>query len=266
MLLIGVGKHLFISLFATGVHDKKINKLALWSDCTTTLPAFPTLMSHIPLCPFIKESFELMQNAFLETLFSSGVVLESLLLSYVCTALSTSATSLKLQINRIKTCFFPQHELKKQFVNLKTFHQSRLNSLINAVESSCLCIDCSVTSWEVTSAVIPCYAVIACKSQPLLTWKSSVHWSLLTNIRSFPFALNVFIAGLSALDSSPKAFCASPCVGLAEGGEYCYSVTCLMSLLQVSRSRLARTFTSFFLVHWFLWFLWASDTFRGLWH
>ncbi|XP_064918807.1 meiotic nuclear division protein 1 homolog isoform X2 [Columba livia] len=82
LLLIGVGKHLFISLFATGVHDKKINKLALWSDCTTTLPAFPTLMSHIPLCPFIKESFELMQNAFLETLFSSGVVLESLLLSY----------------------------------------------------------------------------------------------------------------------------------------------------------------------------------------
>ncbi|XP_065490289.1 meiotic nuclear division protein 1 homolog isoform X1 [Caloenas nicobarica] len=146
LLLIGVGKHLFISLFATGVHDKKINKLALLSDCTTTLPAFPMLASHVPSCPFIKESFELMQNAFLQTLFSSGIALVSLFLSYVRTALSTSATSLKLQINCIKTCFFPQHELKKQFVNLKTFHQSKLNTLVNAVDSSCLCIECSVTS------------------------------------------------------------------------------------------------------------------------
>lgn len=70
----------------------------------------------------------------------------SSLLSYVHTELSASATSLKLQINCIKTCFFPQHELEKQFVNLNTLHQSRLNSLVNAVEIACLCIECSVTS------------------------------------------------------------------------------------------------------------------------
>lgn len=39
--------------------------------------------------------------------------------------MSTSAILLVLQIKCIKTCFFPQYELKKYFVNLKSFHQDK---------------------------------------------------------------------------------------------------------------------------------------------
>lgn len=98
--------------------------------------------------------------------------------------LSTSAASLKLQIYCIKACFFPQLELKKQSVSLKAVHQSRLNSLINAVEIACLCTECSVTSWAVTLSVTPCYIAIGCKSQSLLNWEGPVHCSVSTN-RSF---------------------------------------------------------------------------------